>query len=382
MRHIFIILLLTLTVFSGCSGPEPETAVQELDNLKRVNDLPPGLSAESSDKTLFNVDTEYLKSTGTPDEVIEYAKNDRYESMLTAFSDTEIFYFVSLDIMKNYGTSKYKIYRAEKSGSEPECIYTSEGDTERELYSAAVYNNCLYWSENNMSSDGSAEWFVKKLDLSGMKAGMLCSYTDTPSGIVPVLSSDRSGLYWYAGTEVNGGIGYNIMRYNDTSGIEVLFENVICNNPYTKYVSSHDGGIALTDSGFTGKNISLPVDSPELIPYYSSSDRYIVWTRIPEKDNYTAQILYIYDIEGGNLFSMGENELCGQVMGCGIIKNYIYINISGGTGKYNGMYLLDPLNNTVYDLNGKLNYETVFSWPVISENGELYFYGEKIYKID
>lgn len=384
MRRLLIILLLTLIILSGCSKYNSETTINlALTNLKLVDNLPSELSIDSYDKDLFKVDTEYLKSIDTPSDTIDYIKNQYLQDVLVTFSDTNVFYFVGLDVMTNFGVKKYKIYSRDKTNSKLKCIYVSESDdVTKEIFSAVVYNNCLYWSENHLNVDDSPEWFIKKLDLSNLKVYELCNNKDIKSGIIPVLSSNQNGVYWYTGSEINGEIKYNIMNYNDKNGIVILFSNVICNNPYTKYISSYNSDVVLTNKGFIGHDLMLPIDSPDLVSYYSSTDKYIVWVQLPEKDNYLNQTMYIYDIKNNNLFTIKENDFCGNIMGCGIIKDYVYINISNGIDKYNGIYLLDLLNNNIYDLNKVLNYETYFSWPVISENGKVCFYGEKIFEID
>ena len=91
--------------------------------------------------------------------------------------------------------------------------------------------------------------------------------------------------------------------------------------------------------------------------------------------------MYIYNVETQETLYVNEEELNGNILGCGILNDYIYINISNGSDEYNGMYLFDFENNIKYNLKTSLNNEISFSWPIILEDESIFFYGEKIYQI-
>lgn len=380
MNKKIITLVLSAIMLSGCGANVTETETElSPETLKSSDSLPQNISVRSYERDMFKTDTDYLHSVGTPDDVIESVKDQYYEQFLLTLSDTSIYYFIPLDIMKNYGTQKYRIYSRDKNSSECEILYTSsDDDTEKDLYSSVVYNGCLYWSESHYNTEGNPEWYIQKLDTSADTVQTVCSYTDIMSDTVPVLSCSSDGLYWYSSHEDNGKVSYNIMRYSDI-GIEAIYENVSCDNPYTRFHATGSNAYVLKDGSFVCG--SQKISAPELVSYYSSSDKYIVWEQLPEKDVYINRTLHIYSTETGKVSGIEEAALNGTLMGCGILGDYIYMNIYNGTGLYNGMYLLDPESGTMYCLNNSLNGETAFSWPMSTENGTLYFYGEKIYEI-
>lgn len=381
MFFLFVCLL-----FSGCTNHDEvsnELPVHELsvNNFSVSSSIPKDINICCYDKRMFCVDTNYLSSTNMPVEIIDSLQEQYATEIAIVDSEESIYYFIASDIMTLYNY-KYTIYSVDKSNYDASCIYTSETQVPKEVVSAVAYNGYLYWSEVHIGDTDILQWYINKLNLTTSEIEVLCSYETIESGIVPVLSCNSSGVYWYTGKKTDNIINYDIISYSEEQGQEVLFFNVVCNNPYTKYISVDSLSCVLRDYGFEVNNSILPVASTELVAYYTSSEKYIVWMQMPEEDTYANQILYIYDIENKTLFSIEEKEFGGTILGCGIVKDYIYVNISNGIDKYNGMYFIDIENNVIHNLNTYLNNETEFSWPVFTENGELFFGGKKLYEIN
>ena len=381
VKQFFVYCLILLTIFITGSNSDSH-AVQigniskiSLDNMKVIDGLPNDVNLNVVDRQTFSVDFDYLKSTGVPDDVI---KDVKYASTpLIVNAKDCVLYFVYSDIMTSFGTQKYKIYSVNKENNMSSCIYQSNDSVFKETLSGVVVNNVLYWSECLYQTD-KIGWNLCCIDLNTNEFSVICNDIEINSEIIPILSCDSSNIYWYSVNDNK----YNLMCYNVTNKtFEIKFEDIVCNNPYTRYFSTNNSSCVLKKGKFVYGDISLAPVSSELIASFASSDKYIVWVQLPQEDTYINQTMYIYNVETQETLYVNEEELNGNILGCGILNDYIYINISNGSEEYNGMYLFDFENNIKYNLKSSLNNEISFSCPIILEDESIFFYGEKIYQI-
>lgn len=331
-----LILVFTLTLLSGCAGKYEELPLAKTETSAKSAD---GINIVSYEKTSFPIDTEYLKSAGFPDDVIEDVK-DNPCAFDIVYDGESFYYFTEESIMTAPGLAKYKIYKV--NDSENVCIYESEDGSVKDVYAGTVFDGKLFWDENVYESDRMKNR-IFCLDLSSGNAREIYSDTDSFNS-----NFYFCGRYLYWQTSEN-----KLMRYD--------LKNEKC----------EDNAIAeLSEKGFV-----IPDKMAERAIYYSFSDSYAVVVSREEVNSY--QTFCISDKKNRKLYTASQKDF-GQLCGCGIIGERIYI-LSGG--EENRLYIFDPEEGLMYDMQADLG-ELMPSFPLRTENGGMYFYGDKIYSIN
>ncbi len=355
-----------------------KTSLLEFD---LVFGMPPGIKVETYINSTFPIDTNYLLSIGTPDYVLEDVKGQNAGNSITVDSPEYIYYFIDKSIMNNYN-GNLKIYAVEKYNYQKQCVFDIGEHTDlkaTEILSAVYYDGCLYWSGYYLTSD---EWFIVEFDTNSKTAEILLNYTDLPSGIVPILSCDSDGLYWYTGKEENGIITYGIMNYSKDTGLKSLFSNIHCPNPFTRFTADNNSYCYIAGGNFNYSNdnssFSLSLDDYNHTDFYASSDNFIIWEELPEANNYTSIEINIYDIAQNKIIHVNDKELNGMINGCGIIGKYPYINLISndyGSTDYRGICLIDTDSKKIYSISDELG-ENEFNRGQKLENGSVFFKGK------
>lgn len=331
-----LILAFTLTLLSGCERKYEELPLTKTETSAKAAD---GISIASYEKALFTIDTEYLRSAGFPDDVIEDVK-DNPCAFDIVYDGESFYYFTEESPMMAPGLAKYKIYKV--NDGENVCIYESEDDTVKDVYAGTVFDGKLFWDENVYESDRMKNRILC-LDLSSGNAREFYSDTDSFNS-----NFYFCGRYLYWQTSEN-----KLTRYD------------------LKDEKREDNAIAeLSENGFV-----IPDKTAERAIYYSFSDNYAVVVSREEGNSY--QTFCISDKKNRRLYTASEKDF-GQLCGCGIIGERIYI-LSGG--EENKLYIFDLEEGLMYDMQADLG-ELMPSFPLRTENDGMYFYGDRIYVIN
>lgn len=331
-----LILLFAFTLLSGCERKYEELPFAKIETASWTGD---GINIVSYEKASFPIDTEYLKSAGFPDDVIEDVK-DNPCAFEIVYDGESFYYFTEESPMMAPGLAKYKIYKV--NDGENVCIYESEDDTVKDVYAGTVFDGKLFWDENVYESDRMKNRILC-LDLSSGNAREFYSDTDSFNS-----NFYFCGRYLYWQTSEN-----KLTRYD------------------LKDEKREDNAIAeLSENGFV-----IPDKTAERAIYYSFSDNYAVVVSREEGNSY--QTFCISDKKNRRLYTASEKDF-GQLCGCGIIGERIYI-LSGG--EENKLYIFDLEEGLMYDMQADLG-ELMPSFPLRTENDGMYFYGDRIYVIN
>ncbi|MCC8043166.1 MAG: hypothetical protein LIO69_06640 [Oscillospiraceae bacterium] len=383
-------LMIFAVGMSACESDKSDDVTQlKLSDFSKTDGLPGDIKADSWEIEDYPLDEEYLKEIGTPQDVISDVSSPTIS--LTVNSEDYICSFECSDIMTQLGTNIFKIYAYNKETDTDVCVYESGYmDLSRDIVSGVIIGETLYWSEYIYDfyeiDEGIDEesipvsWRICAADLNSNEFSVISESTADSSEIIPVLSCDSDFVYWYAAQD---GV-YSVMCYNPKNKtVNAAYENVICNNPYTRYISVGESKCVLTESGFEIDDVVVTAPtSGEKCAYWSNNERYIVWVETPAADNYTEQTVYIYDIYEKNTYTIDNDETDGTLYGCCAVGEYICINCSDSENGSNFTYLIDIDSPRFYELHEVFGDSEPFSWVFVSEDGSIWFEGEKVYQLE